>query len=121
MTKNTKIYAVIAVVAVLGAGYGVYHLLGNKAPRGAETTDTASITNFDQCVEAGFAIIKHYPDQCKTPDDRIFVNQNPPAESECLTSKVTAFNGPLTSYFSNIFCILSHFRRGTIMVINLGS
>lgn len=82
MTKNAKIYAVIAVVAVLGAGYGVYHLLGNKAPRGAETTDLASITNFDQCVEAGFAIIKHYPDQCKTPDNRIFANQNPPAESE---------------------------------------
>ncbi|MDD4995597.1 MAG: hypothetical protein PHW53_03990 [Patescibacteria group bacterium] len=82
MTKNAKIYAVIAIVAVLGAGYGVYHLLGNNAPRGAETTDMASITNFDQCVEAGFAIMKSYPEQCMTSDGRIFVNQNPPAESE---------------------------------------
>lgn len=35
MTNKAKIYAVIALVAVLGVGYGVYQLLGNKAPREA--------------------------------------------------------------------------------------
>ena len=44
-----------------------------------------------------------------------------PATRESLTSKVIAFNGPLTSYFSNMFCMRSHFRRGTIIVINSGS
>lgn len=82
MTKNAKIYAVIALIAVLGAGYGVYDLLGNKAPRGGANTDVASVTTFEQCSEAGYPIVKHYPDQCQTPDGRVFTDQNPPAESE---------------------------------------
>lgn len=81
MTIKAKIYAVIAIVAVFGAGYGVYHLL-NKAPQNKGNVDVASITTFEACNKAGFPTIKHYPDQCQTPDGRIFVNENPPSESE---------------------------------------
>ena len=36
MTTNTKIYAVIATVTVFGTTGGVYHLLGDEAPREAD-------------------------------------------------------------------------------------
>ena len=81
MTIKAKIYAVIAIVAVFGAGYGVYHLL-NKAPQNKGNVDVASITTFEACNKAGFPTIKHYPDQCQTSDGRIFVNENPPSEAE---------------------------------------
>lgn len=81
MTIKIKIYAVIAIVAVFGAGYGVYHLL-SKVPQNKGNVDVASITTFEQCNDAGFPTIKHYPDQCQTPDGRIFVNENPPSEAD---------------------------------------
>lgn len=82
MTNKAKITTVIALVAVFGAGFGVYHLLGNKAPREAVKADLATIKTFEQCSDAGYPIVKHYPDQCKTPDGRIFADQNPPVKSE---------------------------------------
>ena len=81
MTIKAKIYAVIAIVAVFGAGYGVYHLL-SKVPQNKGNVDVASITTFEACNKAGFPTIKHYPDQCQTSDGRIFVNENPPSEAE---------------------------------------
>lgn len=81
MTIKAKIYAVIAIVAVLETGYGVYHLLSQK-PQDKSNVDVASIKTFEQCNEAGFPIIKHYPDQCQTPDGRIFVNDALPSETE---------------------------------------
>ncbi len=81
MTIKAKIYAVIAIVAVFGTGYGVYHLLSN-IPQNKGNIDVASITTFEACNKAGFPTIKHYPDQCQTPDGRIFVNENPPSEAE---------------------------------------
>ncbi len=36
----------------------------------------ATIRNFDDCVKAGFAIMKSNPPQCTTIDDRIFVQES---------------------------------------------
>jgi len=54
----------------------------SKVPQGRGNVDVASIKTFEQCNDAGFPTIKHYPDQCQTPDGRIFVNENPPSEVE---------------------------------------
>lgn len=81
MTNKAKLTTVIALVAVFGAGFGVYYLLG-KVPQNKGNVDVASIKTFEQCSGAGFPIIKHYPDQCQTSDGRIFVNENPPSEAE---------------------------------------
>ena len=34
-----------------------------------------SITNFDECVAAGNPVMESYPEQCRTPDGRTFVNE----------------------------------------------
>ncbi|MBN1779339.1 MAG: hypothetical protein JW816_03925 [Candidatus Buchananbacteria bacterium] len=36
----------------------------------------ATIKNFNDCVAAGFSIVKSNPPQCATPDDRNFVQQD---------------------------------------------
>ncbi len=82
MTTKNKILAGIGAVAVIAIG-GIWIAIANKSPQEkAKSVDVASITTFEQCNSAGFPIIKHYPDQCQTPDGRIFVNNNPPSESE---------------------------------------
>lgn len=35
----------------------------------------AAIRNFDDCVKAGFAIMKSNPPQCTSPDDRTFIDE----------------------------------------------
>ena len=35
----------------------------------------AKITNFDECINAGFPVMESYPERCNTPDGRSFVNQ----------------------------------------------
>lgn len=104
MTIKAKIIAVITAVAIFGVIGGVYYLIANKTRENKNLTfaeqlrdclpksDMASkekcdrliktIVTFDRCNEAGFPIIKHYPDQCQTPDGRIFVDNNPPDQNK---------------------------------------
>ncbi len=52
-------------------------------------TKEALITNFEECAAAGNPIMESYPEQCRTPDGRLFVHDigtstpdlNPPADS----------------------------------------
>lgn len=83
MTRNQKILAGVGAIAVIAvvAG-GIWIASANKAPKEMANADVASIKTFEACISAGFPVIKHYPDQCQTPDGRIFVNENPPSEAE---------------------------------------
>jgi hypothetical protein len=41
------------------------------------------VTDFASCVAAGYPILESFPEQCKTPDGRTFVNETEPsAEAE---------------------------------------
>lgn len=83
MTQQNKILAgvgAIAVIAVIAGG--IWIASANKAPKEKANIDVASIKTFAQCNDAGFPIIRHYPDQCKTPDGRIFLNDVPPSGAE---------------------------------------
>lgn len=57
---------------------------------------SAAITNFDDCAAAGYSIRESYPEQCATPDGRVFVNdrepQGPAAAGGC---KVAGCSGQL--------------------------
>ncbi len=35
--------------------------------------DFGGIRNFDQCAAAGYPVAESYPEQCRTPDGRLFV------------------------------------------------
>jgi len=56
------VLSVIAGVLVLISKYG-------------ESMRTAlAVSSFEQCAAAGFPIMESYPEQCRTPDGRTFVN-----------------------------------------------
>lgn len=39
-----------------------------------------SITTFEECAAAGYPVMESYPEQCRTPDGRLFVREVPPTE-----------------------------------------
>jgi hypothetical protein len=41
----------------------------------------ASIDSFDECARAGYPIAESYPEQCRTPDGRVFTRPLPAAAS----------------------------------------
>ena len=41
----------------------------------AEKTVTKEITSYEECVAAGYPILKTYPPQCVTPDGKRFVKK----------------------------------------------
>ncbi len=59
-----------------------------------------SITNFDECVAAGFPIMESYPEQCATPDGRTFVN-----ERQTLPQDPVVFNGCAVAGCSGQLCV----------------
>ena len=60
-------YLVYAVVAVLILGGLVWYYQTNK-------NAIAKISNFEECKNAGYPVMESYPEQCRTPDGRNFIN-----------------------------------------------
>ncbi len=114
MTIKSKIFILVATIGIFGAIGGIYayrYFSANKTFRTDEGEKTiaqelrdclpksdvaskekcdqlvATIKTFEQCTDAGFSITRKYPEQCRTPDGRIFVNDNPPDESDLSKAK----------------------------------
>lgn len=72
MRKDILIIVALFVVALVALG-AVIFIPNNNA---------VAITNFDECAAAGYPIMESYPEQCRTPDGRIFVRvMNSPEQS----------------------------------------
>ncbi|MCK9360839.1 hypothetical protein M0Q28_01260 [Patescibacteria group bacterium] len=73
----------IAAAALLGGlliGWAVGYDAGwerSKSEPVQSGTMDPSITNFQQCADAGNPIMESYPRQCRTPDGRNFVEEIP--------------------------------------------
>lgn len=59
---------VIIVLAVLVVGLGSCLLVRLFTP------SAPTVTSYAECVAAGYPILETYPEQCRTPDGRTFVN-----------------------------------------------
>jgi len=75
MQKNVLV-PVIVIVLVIG---GVAWYLTNTSQK---QMPAAAITNFDECVAAGYPVIEKVPPECATPDGRVFVQQTQTEDSE---------------------------------------
>ena len=70
---NTPILIGIAVALTILAGF----LLSLSANN--EREKMLGITSFYECAAAGYPVMESYPEQCRTPDGRLFVNERQPA------------------------------------------
>ena len=70
---NNKSLTISLIIIVVLAGVGFYLLKSPKAPTPeAPAGDYSDITNFRDCVDAGYSVTQSLPHQCKTPDGRVF-------------------------------------------------
>jgi eight-cysteine-cluster-containing protein len=58
---------IVTVVAAIGALLLYLYVSGNQK--------LAAIDSFEDCAAAGYPIMESYPEQCATPDGRVFVRQ----------------------------------------------
>lgn len=52
---------------------GIIVLVGLLVFWNYQGTEKPTISNFNECLEAGYPVMESYPRQCRTPDDQIFV------------------------------------------------
>lgn len=96
-----KITGLLLVASVLAA---VALLVFWSAPRMGASIPQPIITNFDECAAAGNPVMESFPEQCRTADGRLFVNDVPdqtfPAEGEGIV-----FNGCAVAGCSQQLCV----------------
>lgn len=68
MARNNKLIAVFIVLLIAGVLVWKYQA----------HSKIQSITNFDECAQAGYPIMESYPEQCRTPDGQTFTKQVSP-------------------------------------------
>lgn len=61
--RTSRMIAGLVVVVILGAFFWYMK----------RDASYASITTFEECAQAGYAIMETFPEQCRTPDGRTFV------------------------------------------------
>jgi eight-cysteine-cluster-containing protein len=89
-----KIIGLLVLAGVLVIlGMIVYGL----APKMQASVPQPIITNFQECAAAGNPVMESYPEQCRTADGRLFVNDVPdqtfPAQEEGITANGCAVAG----------------------------
>jgi hypothetical protein len=71
MNPQTKTTTLIGLLIVLVIVAGLLISLSNIAKQ----QRILSIGSFEECALAGYPIMESYPEQCRTPDGRTFVNE----------------------------------------------
>lgn len=67
MKKPLLFIAPIAVLGVLLIILGIFF--------GYKYIEAKSVSNFEECVARGYPVMESYPEQCKTPDGRLFIRE----------------------------------------------
>ena len=84
-TKTTTLLGIlIALVIVAGLLLALSSIAKQKR--------ALSVQSFEDCALAGYPILETYPEQCRTPDGRLFVNekQNPVTPPVSSTTQVVS-------------------------------
>lgn len=57
--------------------------------QGDQEEPPVTITNFEECVEAGFTVTEIYPRECRTDDGQVFTEQSPEHSDEATDDNVS--------------------------------
>jgi uncharacterized protein YggE len=71
--KNLKTTLAFGILLIAFLSAGCLEVSGNISGGTFPADETGEISNFEQCVAAGFAIMESNPRQCRTSDGRLFV------------------------------------------------
>lgn len=71
MNPQTKTTTLIGLLVVFTIVAGLLIALSNIAKQ----QRILSVGSFEECALAGYPIMESYPEQCRTPDGRTFVNE----------------------------------------------
>jgi len=85
MKKEDKLFNILAICLVIAVIVLFIYL--NRP------TITPKVSNFEECVAAGYPVMESYPRQCRTPDGKIFVEEIP--EETCAEEGEKVNRNPL--------------------------
>jgi len=71
MNKTKTIYYLVGLTALAGLVVWLWQKPG-----------LSEINSFEDCVKAGYPVMESFPEQCKTPDGRTFINEKQTMETE---------------------------------------
>ena len=94
--KSLGLLFLAAVLAVIGL------IIFRVAPKVTPAPPVPAITNFEECAAAGNPIMESYPEQCRTPDGRLFVRDVPPI---VMPEEEIVFNGCAVAGCSSQLCV----------------
>ena len=97
--ENVKTTTLLGITAVLVLVVGLFAAFAANT----EQQELLSITNFDECAAAGNPIMESYPEQCRTPDGRSFVNERQAVGP--LPDGQMTFNGCAVAGCSGQLCV----------------
>jgi hypothetical protein len=75
--KTTKLLGLLVVLVIIA---GLLLSLSSIARQ----QRVLSIGSFEDCALAGYPIMESYPEQCRTPDGRTFINEKPISTSTAI-------------------------------------
>lgn len=117
------IFIVLVLVLLSIVGGGVWYLSrDNKPTENNNTQNENVITNFDECVAAGYSVMESFPEKCSVPGGQTFVNtkavdDSPPAEEAVDSTPKCADDETLFAdkEFGAAFCYPSEWGTASVM------
>lgn len=79
---KTKIIVIAICLVAVASGA----LFAARIPRGLNLlsgSPASSITNFDQCKNAGYPVMESFPEQCRTPQGKVFIADVKTSQQGC--------------------------------------
>jgi hypothetical protein len=65
--NKTTLWVIIGLVVLFFLGYWIY------ASQNQPDDEVSFVSNFEECVDAGYPVQESYPRQCSTPDGNVYV------------------------------------------------
>lgn len=81
----------LILICIIFVGVVIFYAINEyiyNAKQADDNESNASITTYEECVDAGYPVIDTYPNSCKLSKDKIFVQRLPSHELKAATSDV---------------------------------
>jgi hypothetical protein len=78
MNNQKILISIVVIIALAGLGFWAY-----KSQNNITSNQSLTVTNFEECKQAGYPIMESYPAQCRTASGELFVQviENPNPET----------------------------------------